>query len=958
VSQAPHLIVGLGASAGGIDAFKSFFQHVPADSGLAYVAILHLSPDHESRLSEVLQSWARIPVTTVQDRVRVEPNHVYVVSPRHSLSMQDGFLVQSEVRRIEERRAPVDIFFRTLAESHNAHAVAIVLSGSGADGSMGLKRVKEHGGLCLVQDPGEAEYRDMPDHAAATGLADAILPVAAMPARILAYRDRLGTLRLPDEPLARHEPDERSLHEIFTLLHVRTGHEFANYKRATVLRRIERRLGVRQLADLASYATLLREEPDEAAALLKDLLISVTNFFRDAQAFARLEQTVVPRLFAGKGGQAHVRVWVPGCATGEEAYSLAMILAEYASSMPEAPGVQLFATDIDEHAIAVAREGLYTLNDAADVSPERLRRFFVKEGDAFRVRKDLREMVLFAPHNLLKDPPFSHLDLISCRNLLIYLNRTAQQRALEAMHFGLNAGGYLFLGASESVDDAGDRFVVADKDARIYQSRGIAQPLGLPIPAVSHPQRPGQPPPAEAVAESRSRDRLAAAEVHQRLLEQYAPPSLVVNEEYELVHLSERAGRYLSFAGGEPSHQLLKVVRAELRLELRAALYQAARHRTSVDVRGLSVALDGRPVRVDMRVRPVLKPEDPMRGFFLVLFEESAATQGEAAEPPALRLDASDPVRHLEDEVERLRSHLRTTVEQYETQTEELKASNEELQAINEELRSATEELETSKEELQSLNEELRTVNQELKVKIDEQAQSSNDVQNLNNSTDIGTVFLDRAGCIKLFTPRARDIFSFIPADRGRPLADINSFLVDVDLMTDVDRVLERLERIEREVATRNGQWYLMRIGPYRTAEDRIDGVVLTFVDLTERRLAAERLRQSEERLRKALAVETVGVIYFDLDGRFSDANDAFARLCGFPHEEFKNGRPVWRTIVAEQSAPDFELLFTELRQTGRAAPQQLNFVRPDGTRWAALATATLIGPDEGVMFVIDVTEH
>jgi two-component system CheB/CheR fusion protein len=957
VNLTPHLIVGLGASAGGIDAFKGFFQQVPADSGLTYVVILHLSPDHASQLSEVLQSSSRIPVTTVTDKVRVERDHVYVVSPRHSLAMQDGYLVQSENTRIEERRAPIDIFFRTLAESRGAHAVAVVLSGSGADGSMGLKRVKERGGLCLVQDPNEAEYRGMPHQAMATGLVDAVLPVTSMPARILAYRDSLAAVRLSDEPQPRTEPDEQALHEIFTLLRVRTGHDFANYKRATILRRIERRLGVRQVPDLSSYAAYLREHGDETAVLLKDLLISVTNFFRDPEAFATLETTVIPRLFEHKGEQDHVRVWVPGCATGEEAYAIAMLLLEHASSGPESPGVQVFATDIDDHAIAVAREGLYTLNDAADVSPERLRRFFVKEGESFRVRKDLRETVLFARHNVIKDPPFSHLDLVSCRNVLIYLNRTAQQRVLEVIHFGLNAGGFLFLGTSESVEGAADLFAAVDKDAHIYQSRGVAARLRLPLPAPAVVGTIGRPT-TMAGGEPQDRERPLASEIHQRLLEQYAPPSLVVNEEHEIVHLSERAGRYLSFSGGEPSHQLLSVIRPELRLELRTALYQAAQLRTSVDVNGLTVALDDRRVRVDMRVKPVLRQDDPARGFFLVLFEETpdAAAAPSAAVP--VRMQPGEPIRQLEDEVGRLRSQLRSTVEQYETQAEELKASNEELQAINEELRSATEELETSKEELQSLNEELRTVNQELKLKIEEQTQASNDVQNLINSTDIGTVFLDRAGCIKLFTPRARDIFSLIPADRGRPLSDINTYLERVDLMADVEHVLDRLDRVEREVATKNGRWHLMRVGPYRTSDDRIEGVVLTFVDITEQRQAVDRVRQSEERLRRALAVDTVGVLYFRMDGRLSDSNEAFTRMCGLSHEDVKAGRAVWGTMIAAESTPDFDLLFNELRQTGRATPHQLTFVRPGGEQWAALATATIISDDEGVMFVIDVTDH
>ena len=431
-------MVGIGASAGGVNACRSFFEQVPADSGMAFVTILHLSPEYDSHLSEVLQRSSKIPVTTVQDRVQVEPNHVYVVSPRQSLTMDDGWLVQSPATRMEERRAPIDIFFRTLAEARGERAVCIVLSGTGADGSMGLKRIKERGGTCLVQDPVEAEHDDMPRNAVRTALADDVLPVAAMPGRLIAFRDRMQTVRLPEAPQHRDAPDERALHQVFTELRIRTGHDFSNYKRGTVLRRVERRLGVRQVPDLATYAEFIREHPEEAQALLKDLLISVTQFFRDDAAFKALAQQVVPKLFEGKSANDQVRVWVPGCATGEEAYSLAMLLSEHAAAISEAPNAQIFATDIDEQAVALAREGRYTINDAVDVSPERLQRFFSREGEFYRVRKDLREMVLFAHHNLVKDPPFSHLDLVSCRNLLIYLNHTAQERVMEVLHFALN----------------------------------------------------------------------------------------------------------------------------------------------------------------------------------------------------------------------------------------------------------------------------------------------------------------------------------------------------------------------------------------------------------------------------------------------------------------------------------------------------------------------------------------
>jgi two-component system CheB/CheR fusion protein len=949
------LIVGVGASAGGLQAFKSFFSNVSADSGMTFVAILHLSPEHDSNLAEILQGVCPIPVSEVAQRIKVEPNHVYVVSPRQSLAMADGHLVPSPTLRLEERRAPIDIFFRTLAESHRSHAACAVLSGSGADGSMGLKTIKEYGGICLVQDPAEAEFSEMPRSAIATGLADATMPAAQMPSRLLAYQATLSALQLPEEPLEPHLPDERVLHELFGSLRTQTGHDFSNYKRATVLRRIARRMGVRQAAGLQEYLQLLHEQPEETQALLKDLLISVTNFFRDGEAFAALEEHVIPKLFRDKGQDGQVRVWVPGCATGEEAYSIAMLLTEFSTTMPEPPSLQVFATDIDEQALATAREGLYTINDAADVSPERLRRFFTKEGDRFQVRKELREAVLFARHNLLKDPPFSHLDLVSCRNLMIYLNRAAQQRVIEVLHFALEPRGFLFLGTSEAVEGTGDLFVSVHKDAHIFQSRGGVARLTLPIPPLASAnllQRSGR---LAVPSPGTIRERLVAPDLHQRLLEQYAAPSIVVNEEHEIVHLSDRAGRFLQVGGGEPTHSVVKAVRPELRLELRTALYQAAQHRTNVEARGLPVRIDERDCVVDILVRPVMRDDDPARGFFLVLFEEGPDGKApiEASQP------AGEPALQMEEELSRVKAQLRSTVEQYETQAEELKASNEELQAINEELRSASEELETSKEELQSVNEELRTVNQELKVKIEEQTQSTNDVQNLINSTDIGTVFLDRMSRIKLFTPRARDIFSLIAGDRGRPLDDISSQLLDVDLHADVGRVLDRLERVEREVTTKQGKWYLMRIVPYRTSDDRIDGVVFTFVDITEHKSNLERIRHSEERLRRALDVETVGVIFFSLDSNLiTDSNEAFMRMSGYAGGDVPSDRLNWEMLTPPDRRSPIPEALDDLRRSGQSLTREVDLMKADGSPWVGLFTATKLDDREGVAYIIDVTDR
>jgi PAS domain S-box-containing protein len=854
-SSSNFLVTGLGGSAGSIPSFREFFRNVPEDSGMAFVVILHLSPDHDSHLAEVLQSSARMPVLQVREPVKVQPDHVYVIPPNKSMAMQDGTLVLSDVTGFEERRAPIDIFFRTLAETHDSRAVCVVLSGSGSDGSMGLRRVKEYNGLVLVQDPGEAEFGEMPRSCIATGLVDFVLPVSQMPNRIMDYRDQMRAAPVPHD---RSEADEQALLDIFTTLRTRTGHDFTNYKRATVARRIERRVAVREMKRLADYAEYLRERPEENEALLRELLISVTNFFRDPAVWQRVEETVVPRLLERKRGtDEHLRVWVPGCATGEEAYTVAMILADAVAGRPGAPNIQIFATDLDEDAIAKARNGYYNAAEIADVPPDRLRRHFIKEQDGYRIRRDLRELVLFAHHNVIKDPPFSHVDFVSCRNLLIYLNRTAQERTMEVLHFALEPGGFLLLGTAESVDGAGQLFSLVDKEAHIWESRAVPRVMKMPAPVqltIAADLRNALPP-TELRTDLRG-VRFGPLDLHQRILEEYAAPSLVADEQHNIVHLSDRAGKYLQFAAGEASLNLLQVVRPEIRMQLRSGLFQAAQKRTTVVIRGVVVHSGERAETVNLVIRPVLREGDPARGFFLVLFEEAPEDAPEDAPMEVREATTAEPVaRQLEEELVRLKSQMRATVEQYELQAEEAKAANEELQAINEELRSTAEELETSQEELQSLNEELQTVNQELKVKIEEISHANDDMRNLMSSTEIGTIFVDRGLRVKLFTPRVRDVFNLITADVGRSLLDINSKLTVDELAADVERVLDDLHTVEREVQTRAGRWHLMRLLPYRTSDDRIDGVVLTFLDITERRLAQEEVVRNQVRQAFLLAL-------------------------------------------------------------------------------------------------------
>ncbi len=959
------MVVGLGASAGGIQALSTFFTNVGAPSEpIVYVVILHLSPDCDSRLAQVLQTVTPMPVRQVTSPVTLQSGHVYVVSPNHTLSLAGRTLTPVSTMQPEERRAPVDMFFRTLAAVFGPRAAAVVLSGTGANGSNGLKQVKEQGGLTIAQDPTDAEFGDMPHNSIATGMVDVVLPAADIPKNIVEYAGRLRrspVLRAPESaprpPAAGDggiETDALAAEDwrdILRLIRLRTGHDFANYKPATLRRRVERRMYIRGLATLSAYAGLLRDHPDEPTALMKDLLISVTNFFHDREAWAALEQRVIPHLFTRKGAADQIRVWSAGCATGEEAYSLAMLLAERADGALDSPALQVFATDVDSDAIARARDGLYTEADVADLAPERLQRFFHHEPGGFRVRREVREMVLFAHHNLIRDPPFPHLDLIACRNVLIYLTRPTQERVLEAFHFALDARGYLFLGQAETADVDGDRFAALDRAQHLFESRTvIARPTraradrGVPnLPAV--PAVPAVP----RVPEPRlSSERLAPGDLHLRLLEQFAPPSLVVTEENVLLHVSAHATRYLQMTAGEPSRDVLALARPELRGDLRTALQLALQQRSTIEVGGVRVAAGGRQGLVRITVRPVLRADDPPRGYQLVLFADE---EGPVPGPVANGRRNTSPdagTRGLEEELVRLKGQLGATIEQYETHAEEARAESEELQAMNEELRSAAEELETSKEELQSVNEELTTVNQAWRIKVEELGLRNNDFQNLINSTDIAAIFLDRQLRVKMSTPAATRIFNLLPIDIGRRLSDITSALIDDRLHDDALQVLDRPQTIERDVETTDGRHLLMRVLPYRTTDNRIDGVSITFHDITAWRVAESRGRASEERLR-LLIDSAIDYAVFTLteEGRVDSWNRGAERMFGYRAEEIIGGDAAVLFMPEDRlsGVPGMEI--DTARRDGRAMDERWH-LRRDGTRFYCSGVMTRLGDGLG----------
>jgi two-component system, chemotaxis family, CheB/CheR fusion protein len=835
-------VASIGASAGGITALQAFFEALPQKVGAAFVVIVHLDPEHASELPRIIAARAKMPVVQVTGDHAIEADKIYVIPPNRRLLVSTDHISSAEFEEPRGQRAPIDQFFRSVADQHG-DGFAIILTGAGSDGAVGVKAVKEAGGLILVQDPNEAEYPSMPRNAIASGVADFVLPVREIAARIpelVRNKEQLAGDALTDK-------DDEAFRRVLAHLRLKSGHDFSHYKRSTVVRRIARRMQVTRTETLEDYLAHLRKASEEAQALLADLLISVTSFFRDAAAFQQLARDVIPRLFEERDAHSSVRVWVPGCATGEEVYSIAILLLEEAARREERPELQVFASDLDAGALATAREGSYPLAIQADVSEERLRKFFVREGDHYRIRREVRDLIVFAPHSLLRDPPFSHIDLVSCRNLLIYLDRELQHQVCSTFHYALRRDGYLFVGSSETIDNQ-SLFRVLNRDARIFQALPHARELP-PLPRVVTGPVVYQ---SSLHGQSDRRAKGNYPSEHRQALEHLAPPSMLVDDAHRIINVSESAGRYLLQPAGPPTNVAGDLVRPELRLDLQTGLHRAFEQDEATLTLPVAVRFNGVPQHVGLHVRPYLR-EGTSRSA-LVLFLEGGPAPAKAAQTTEQDDNSSQLVTQLRNELLTTQTHLRTSREQYDTVTEELRASNEELQSINEEYRSTAEELETSKEELQSINEELQTLNHELKLKLDAVSRGHNDLQNLMSSTDVGTLFLTTDLRIHRFTPRLTDIFNVAPGDEGRPIADFTHRLEYGDLTRDSHRVLADLAPLEHTIKSSDGKWFLMRLRPYRTVENKIDGVVITFVDVTERQQAEKRWQERQQILLNELA--------------------------------------------------------------------------------------------------------
>jgi two-component system, chemotaxis family, CheB/CheR fusion protein len=833
----PFPIVGIGASAGGVEALDTLFSGLGHDGDLAYVVVTHISPDRESLLHEVLGRLTPLPVTVAADGMRVEPGHVYVMPARAILGLANGHLTIRAQDPIRRERNTIDLFFSDLAKDCGEYAIGIVLSGGGSDGTLGIKAIKERGGLTFAQvaDGSAPRHADMPASAIATGLIDFALSAGEIGAKLAEYARSFGVIEDLKGAAAK-----AAIAEIHALLRDQVGHDFSGYKSKTFARRVQRRMQIIRLTRVEDYVERLRQDGDEVTALFRDLLINVTNFFRDAGAFETLKTQVLPRLLEGRGAGDTIRVWVPGCATGEEVYSLAMLMREVMDGMRTVPRVQIFATDIDDLALNVARAGRYPEALLDTVSPERRKRFFTADGGSYMVAKDVRELCVFSPHSVIRDPPFSRIDLVSCRNLLIYFGQEVQAQVIPIFHYALRSRGYLFLGTAENISQFADLFTTVDKKHRIFQARETeryAAPLPLTITGTqpapfgrasgfSRGLRPASPTP-EAGPPLRQ-----IVETH--VVERFTPPHVVVDRDGDVVHYSSRTGKYLEAPVGLPSRQLLTLARRGLRLDLRSALREAIETRRPAQRESLAVeGEEGRVQLVSVTVEP-LPQGNGAEPLLLVVFHDQGPSLSQAENrerDTRLRPDAD--TLQVERELRDTRERLQSMIEEYETALEELKSSNEELISVNEELQSTNEELEASKEELQSLNEELQTVNSELSGKIDDLDRANGDLRNLFNASGLATVFLDRNLVIRTFTPAVAQFVPIQEGDRGRPLTDFALRPSYPSLAADLQSVLATGAEIERRVAQRGdsqSQHQLVRIVPYRAHAEAIAGLVVTFL--------------------------------------------------------------------------------------------------------------------------------
>jgi two-component system CheB/CheR fusion protein len=885
-------IVGIGASAGGLETLEKFFAKMPEKTGMAFVIVQHLDPNHIGMMPELLQRMTKMTVFQVTDCLKVKPNCVYVIPPNKSMSILNGSLHLFAPVEIHGIRLPIDVFLRSLAEDKQEKSIGIILSGMGSDGSLGLKAIKEKNGVVLVQDPATAKFDGMPQSATAVVIADIVAPVEELPTKLIDF--------LRFMPLSKTDPiidlkSKSNLDKIIILLREETGHDFSLYKKSTLFRRIERRKGIHHIEKIENYVRFMQENPKETEILFKELLIGVTSFFRDTAVWEILKEKILPEMMEKLPNGYVMRAWVTGCSTGEEAYSLAIVFKEVIEKTKKSRNInlQIFATDLDIEAIEKARKGIFPPNIITDVSPERLSRYFINDNDGYRINAAIREMVVFAPQNVIKDPPFTKLDLLTCRNMLIYMEPELQKKIIRLFNYSLNPGGIMVLGTAETLGADGDGFEILDPKLKIFKRTSLPIPSHLlDFPSSFSINNKIK---FENLTQPKTEENLQTL-ANQILLQRFTPASVMVGEKGDILYITGRTGKYLEPIAGKANWNIFAMLREGLRRDLPIAFQKALKNYEPVKLQNIKVENYGKDQFVDVTIQQIDKP-DALKGKIIIVFNDLPETAGLAiANSNTGKQNSNIRNEALENELRQSLEDLQTIREEMQTSQEELKSTNEELQSTNEELQSTNEELTTSKEEMQSLNEELQTVNIELQTKVIDYVQANNDMKNLLNSTDIATLFLDKELNIRRFTDPITNIYKVRNTDIGRPFTDLVTDLQYPEIGIDAKKVIKTLVYIEKSTVTKDGRWFDIKIMPYRTLDDHIDGLVLTFNDVTkfkkmelELKEANEKLQKSKEtRYRKLFETAKDGILILDADtGQITDVNPFLVELLGYSREQF-----------------------------------------------------------------------
>ncbi len=871
------LFVGIGASAGGLDAIKNLLSNIPENNGMAFIIVQHMDPTHKSGLVNILSRSTYMEVKEVVDGVQVLPDHVYIIPPNKDMGILNGKLQLMEPTEPHGLRLPINFFFSSLAQDQKDKSVGIILSGFGTDGSLGLKAIKANGGICIAQDPSTAGSDGMPNSAINTGLVDMILSPEEMPNKLLSYKK--SSHNILKKILTPEDKTIQSLRKIFILIRNRTGQDFSQYKKSTINRRIGRRMNIHQIEDISQYFRYLQENPNEIDQLYNEFLINVTNFFRDPEAYESLKQNALIKLIQEKNDGDTIRIWIPGCSSGEEVYSIAIIIKEIFEETGLNFNVQIFGTDLDLDAIQTARAGQYT-SISADISPKRLRKYFYKKDNSYTIKNELREMVIFSTHNVITDPPFTKLDMITCRNLLIYLETEAQEKVLSNFNYSLNPDGILFLGPSENIGDFLDSFNVIDSKWKIFKCvKSTGFPVGnLKRNPISYQKSPAYWDSIFALKDSKTGQELDVTNVaEQNLINIYAPPSVLINHVGDILYIHGHVGDYLEPSPGKAHMNILEMAKKSIKLSLSTAIQSATKENKKVSFEQVKIDDSKENTHyIKLTVNP-LKTPGTVKGLLIVSFEK---IDNKIDLKDHIKLDplskSSDHIMALENELTMTKERLNTTIEEMTTSNEELKSANEELQSLNEESQSTNEELETSKEELQSINEELSTVNSELQNKIDELSETNDDMTNLFNSTEIAIVFVDNELNIRRFTEESTKLIKLIESDTGRPLGDFNLDINYPDIIKDITQVIDKLNPIEKEVKTTKGEWYKVRITPYKTSKNIINGATITFTNINN-------LKNTQEKIQSALnysndVVNTIRepLVVLDQQLKLVSANNSF----------------------------------------------------------------------------------